>query len=111
MKRLLALLVAAPLMVLAFAVTPDGTLTVVDPVEASVDRPAVDSPLTICNRWRPHGSSDTVYHADTYYLHPAGAYMSTQCIANHPGANHYFCVDTWWNGVESWRHPCYTGLG
>lgn len=106
MRKLIAAVCVA--LVIGAAGANTGELTVT-PADASVTVAAVDSPLTICNRWRPHGSSDTVFTADTYFL--SAYYIKTQCIANHPGANHYYCVTTWWNGVESWTHPCFEGLG
>jgi hypothetical protein len=45
-----------------------------------------------------------------YYVDPGWAYLKTQCHATDlAGGNHFYCVTTWWNGVESWKHPCLDG--
>jgi hypothetical protein len=100
----------AVMLVLGAASLQVGEIHVTPAADASVSAPTVDSPTTICNRWRPHGTADTVDYAVTYYLDGGGRYIKTQCHATDlAGGNHFYCVTTWWNGVESWTHPCLDG--
>lgn len=106
----------APLALVLFALgamsLQVGEIHVTPAAEASVSAPTVvtDVPHDACNRWRPHGSSDTVDYAVVYYVDPGWAYLKTQCHATDlAGGNHFYCVTTWWNGVESWKHPCLDG--